>query len=72
MCLSEFSDTTKALIKLYANQNGLALIFFFFYLTVMGQSCEMDATMRTFSNAVIVKKNKNIQTKKQTKKIHEF
>lgn len=52
MCLSEFPDTTKALIKLYAKQHGLALIF----LTVMGWSCEMDATMRTFSNAVILKK----------------
>lgn len=32
MCLSKFSDTTKALIKLYANQYGLAFFFSFFFL----------------------------------------
>lgn len=61
MCLSEFSDTMKALIKLYANQYGLAffsflfLSFFFLKKPVLGQSCETDATMMTFSNAVIQK-----------------
>lgn len=59
MCLSEFSGTTKALIKLYANQYGLASFSFLFFLNkpVMGYSCETDATMRTFSNAVIKKKD---------------
>lgn len=50
----------KALIKLYANQYGLAFFsfpFFFFFKKkpVLGSSCKTDATMRTFSNAVIQK-----------------
>lgn len=63
MCLSEFSDTMKALIKLYANQYGLAFFSFHFFLKklLLGFSCETDATMRTFSNAVIKKKIKDLK-----------
>lgn len=66
ICLSELSDTTKALTKLYPNQYGLALIFIFFLQTVMGEPCETNATMRTFSNAVILKRKK----KKDFKRNH--